>query len=1294
MGNKATIGGKIVLEGEGEYRKALKNITASQKELRSEMELSQSTFRDSRNSVEALEEKCGILTKMIGKQSEQAEIYRKAIADWGKQQEEAARKTKELKESLSAAEKELAAMKEGAKGSTEALGEQEKAVTELKGQVEAASAGYDKASRKVSYYQAALNTVSAGQQDLDRELEETGKYLEEARKSSDGCAKSIDQFGNRVEEAAEETSVFGDVLKAELLSGAIRDGIRVLADGIGKIATSAVDAGSTFEESMSQVAATMGITVDEIREGSRSYEMMSAAAKECGKSTMFSASESAEAMNYLALAGYSAEKSVRTLPKVLDLAAAGGMDLAYASDLVTDNMAALAMETEDLDMYINQMARTSQKSNTSIAQLGEATLVCAGTVEMAGQSITTMNTELGILANNGIKGAEGGTKLRNIILSLAAPTDVAADAIEELGLKVSDSSGDMRDLNSIMTDLDAAMEGMSSTKKTMIISRIFNKTDIAAVNYLLKGTGEEFDTLSREIEDSSGAAREMAETLNDNLKGKVTILKSALEGLGISAYEIFDEEMKGSVDAATGAVGRLQRSIDSGDLGLSLRRLSKSMEGFLENVIGIGEEALPVFIDGLGWILDHSDMIVAGVSGIAAANLEMKVVAPAVEAVTTAWSAYKTANENAAVAQWTLNGAMNANPAGILVTALVGLTTAVAAYAAINRDSLAGMDETTKKTLELVEATEALNAEYKADREAREQTRTGMEQEQTAARKLVDELEVLQAKTKLTATEEARQKQVIQELNTAYPELNLQIDEQTGLLNMSADAIYKNIDAMAALDRANAVRKDMVEITEKQWEAQKQLASLNDQLIEQEGVLAEKQAAVNEAYENLEKYREKYGQGWAIDGKTTAALNDAKAAYEGIKQSIADTEASISSMTQEYQFCYEYMSENEALYQTAEAAGQLGDAARKAGEDIEAMSREAVDAIGEMYGNLSELVAGQMDLFAQFDGQAKMSTEELLKNMQSQVDGVAAWSENLGVLAERGINQGLLKYLAEMGPQGAGYVATFVEMTDEELKDANRMFEEAMALPAEAADNITESYMLAGENAAEGFRTGIRDNAEEAAEEAGNMGDRSVTVLYDRLDEHSPSRKTREAGANFAEGFRLGVSGGTPAAVSMAGLLGASVLAAFRDRLCAPIYETMGRQVAAGLEQGIRAGTSGVVRAVEEMCTAAVEKARAELDIHSPSGKFRYFGEMSGEGYMEGWEEYQGRINAMIRDTLPDTVLGRDTRKRQGTPDAGLQGQERSIQVNQEINIYARTDDPVETARKFRQTQREAAEEW
>ena len=228
-----------------------------------------------------------------------------------------------------------------------------------------------------------------------------------------------------------------------------------------------------FDDSMKTVAATMGMTAEEIANGSKEYEMLENAAKEAGASTKFSASESAEALNYLALAGYDAEKAVETLPKVLNLAAAGGMELAETSDLVTDSMAALGLETSELDNYIDEMAKTSQKSNTSVKQLGEATLVVAGTASTVGMSLETMNAELGVLANNGIKGSEGGTHLRNVLLSLSAPTDTAAKALKQLGVETTDSQGNIRDLNDILIDLNASMDGMSDSEKTNMISTIF-----------------------------------------------------------------------------------------------------------------------------------------------------------------------------------------------------------------------------------------------------------------------------------------------------------------------------------------------------------------------------------------------------------------------------------------------------------------------------------------------------------------------------------------------------------------------------------------------------------------------------------------------------------------------------------------------------------------------------------------------------------------------------------------------------------------------------------------------------
>lgn len=286
----------------------------------------------------------------------------------------------------------------------------------------------------------------------------------------------------------------------------------------------------------------MGITKDSMSDlNGASVNTMAALrdlAKQMGAETTFSASECADAMNYLALAGYDTQEIYDILPTVLNLAAAGDIDLASASDMVTDAMSALGMETSEADTMVDQMAKTASLTNTSVAQLGEGILTIGATARTVKGGTAELNVALGILANNGIKSAEGGTHLRNVILSLQNPTDKATAQMEALGISVYDSEGNMRSLNDILGDLNTSMEGMTAQEKSNIIGQIFNKTDLSAVNALLANTGDTWDSLQQSIVDSGGAAQQMADTQLDNLSGQLTLLKYALECLAISFGEI------------------------------------------------------------------------------------------------------------------------------------------------------------------------------------------------------------------------------------------------------------------------------------------------------------------------------------------------------------------------------------------------------------------------------------------------------------------------------------------------------------------------------------------------------------------------------------------------------------------------------------------------------------------------------------------------------------------------------------------------------------------------------------
>ena len=393
------------------------------------------------------------------------------------------------------------------------------------------------------------------------------------------------------------------------------------AAAVGAIGVAAINTGREFEGAMSQVAATMLIDKT-TAEGQKAFETLENAARECGASTAFSATEAAEALNYLALAGYDADKAATALPTVLKLAGAGAMDLAAASDMVTDSMSALGIKATEanLTQFSDQLAQTASKANTSVAQLGEGILTVGGTAKGLAGGTTELNTSLGILADNGLKGAEGGTHLRNIILSLQNPTDKAAGALKELGVDVYDAQGNMRGLNDVFKDLQGAMTGMDNASKDTILSTLFNKTDLTAANAMLANCTDRFDELSAAVENSAGACENMYAIQLDNLNGDIDILKSGLSDLGISIYKDFNGPLREMTQLATSMVGELSEAYKSGGMegmvgavGGCMAEVVNEVADYAPKIVSMGVALLENFIRG---ITDNSGALATAASEV------------------------------------------------------------------------------------------------------------------------------------------------------------------------------------------------------------------------------------------------------------------------------------------------------------------------------------------------------------------------------------------------------------------------------------------------------------------------------------------------------------------------------------------------------------------------------------------------------------------------------------------------------------------------------------------------------
>lgn len=325
---------------------------------------------------------------------------------------------------------------------------------------------------------------------------------------------------------------------------------------IAGLGAAAVKTTADFDSAMSQVYATMGDKAQKMVEYNgktiSSMQALREYAQKMGAETKFSASEAADALNYMALAGYDAETSMAMLPNVLNLAAAGNMELATASDMVTDTQTAFGISLDRTTQMVDEMAKAASTGNTSVEQLGEAFLTVGGLAqELNGgmiqlsdgtmaevDNVQELEIALTAMANAGIKGSEAGTHMRNMLLKLSSPTEDGYKAFQKLGVSVYDTEGNMRSLNDIFKDLNVSFESLTQEEKLQAISDIFNTRDTAAAEAILSAIGEDWNTIGEEILHAGGAAQTMAETQIDNLNGQMTILKSTLESLLIQIGDI------------------------------------------------------------------------------------------------------------------------------------------------------------------------------------------------------------------------------------------------------------------------------------------------------------------------------------------------------------------------------------------------------------------------------------------------------------------------------------------------------------------------------------------------------------------------------------------------------------------------------------------------------------------------------------------------------------------------------------------------------------------------------------
>lgn len=521
-----TITTKLAMDGEAEFKNAMTRINAEMRTMKSELSLLDAQFKGQANSLDYLTKKQDILEKQYVSQVETVAALEAALDD--------------------------------------------------------ATEAYGAADTRTQKYQQQLNQARVQLINLNGALEENERYLREAERSADGTADSIDEFGREVEEADDALEdaggaalSFGDILKANLASGAILGGLKKLGSYLVDFAKSSIDAGKAFDSAMSQVAATMGVSVKQVGE-LRDF------AQEMGSTTAFSSTEAAQGLNILAMAGLTAKEQMAALPQVLNLAAAGTLSLDSAAAYVTGTIKGFKDEMSNAQYYTDLIAKGATLANTSVTGLGDALSRSAATADGYRQSADSVTLALLRLAEQNLEGEAASTALNRAMSDLYTPTAAAQKALDELGFSAYNEAEAARDFNEVVDELNLKLADMTDAQRSSYLATIFTTQGLNAFNKMVSTSPEKLEAFKDGLDGAFGSTAEQAETQLDNLAGDLTLFDSAVDGLKIRISDALSPALRTLVQGATAAVSALAG-------------------------LGTGGEDLPLLVSGTNELLETLD---------------------------------------------------------------------------------------------------------------------------------------------------------------------------------------------------------------------------------------------------------------------------------------------------------------------------------------------------------------------------------------------------------------------------------------------------------------------------------------------------------------------------------------------------------------------------------------------------------------------------------------------------------------------------------------------------------------
>lgn len=1089
------------------------------------------------------------------------------------------------------------------------------------------------------------------------------------------------------------------------LKGIVTKGAATL--GIAKMAKDVVGVGKSFEAGMSEVQAISGASGKDLK-------ALTDKAKEMGATTKFSATQSAEAMKYMAMAGWKTKDMVSGLGGVMNLAAASGEDLGTVSDIVTDALTAFGLKAQDSGHFADVLAKASSNSNTNVSMMGETFKYVAPLAGAMKYSVEDTATAIGLLANAGIKGSQAGTSLRSMMTRMVKPSKETAKAMKELGLEVVNSDGSMKPLRQTMTELRQKFSGLSESQKSSKAASIAGQEAMSGLLAIVNASDEDFNKLTKAIDNSSGAAKKQADTMNQNLQGALYELGSAAEAVGIELYSHIKKPLTKVVMAGATQVRGLASVVKKNKIknlvDPSTVETVKALGNVAKTVGGAGLKVLgataKVAGGGVKILADNLDKAIPLAAGLAAAVGGYKAYQQATVAVQALSGAYKTltamekANAITLVASQggltglqtvvgiftgkvslatAATGAFNTvcaalgGPVGLAVLGVTALGGAMLAHSILTVNASKKEDAMVEKIKASTKARKEYTKSLQDSKKQRAEDIQDANWQGAQADGLASKLRALMAVEKKSAGQKAQIKTIVQQLNEIYPDLNLKYDQEKDKLNKSTAAIEKNIEAQKQLALAKAYGAQMADVAKEQVQTESKLAKATDERAEAKKRLSEADKLVADA--------EKHGKIDPTTGQNTDLVkalseqNKASQAFTAADENVRKYKQSLSELGQEFdllgqkqvsetnyatflqnidKICAEAKIKAKDVPESVKAGIKEGAYTNPASGDelkslikLDGLMQEAKSQGVKVPAAVSQgIQAGkyalpksvaQMKALVKFNDLSNKSFKSGVKIPQSLQRGIASGKTKPSAAVKQ--MNALIKFdelVNKSGKAGNKSVQAIVKAVNSgKMKPAQAIKQMNALLEKEAGNGGKKSGSKSGNEMAKSIQS-----------KSGKVKSASTKVVKEAASsaKGSASSSFRPVGTNIASGIASGIISNSSVVSEAARRAVKKGKDAAKDEadIGSPskvFADEVGHWLPAGIAVGIDKNTKSATDASRRMSAACLTASQKELDICSPSKKFRdAVGKNIPRGVASGVKtakrELIGEMQTAMKETL------------------------------------------------------------